>query len=269
MIMKNFTKPFVSVSLLISMGVVLTPNFSVRAESVLSEGMQISMAFEPPPGEGMPERTAGGGSRGQCPTATQAANPPLMALVPTFSQPSQDANRPKSLEMKGLTVAATPMFFFYVPALPATEAAFSLKDENNNDIYQTDLSLPQQPGIVAVKLPENTPPLEVGKTYRWSFGVMCQAQTSQARSEVVFISGEIRRIEPDIALKNQLKTATPLEQAEIYAENGIWFETLTTLAQLRQNKPNDEQLKNQWTQLLQSVGLEEIANQSFVDSNWN
>lgn len=266
---KNLSKSFVSVSLLLSMGVVLTPKISVLAESIGSEPLQISMAFEPPPGEGMPERTAGGGSRGQCPTATQPANPPLMALVPAFSQPDEAANRPKHLEMKGLTVAATPMFFFYVPELPATEAAFSLKDENNNDIYQTNLSLPQQSGIVAVKLPENTPALEVGKTYRWSFGVMCQTETAQAQSSVVFISGEIRRIEPDAALKNQLQTATPLEQAEIYAENGIWFETLTTLAQLRQNKPDDQQLKTQWTELLQSVGLEAIANQSFVETSGN
>lgn len=266
---KNFPQPLISVSLLVALGVTLVPKTPVLAEFPVSEAVQISMAFEPPPGEGMPQRTAGGGSRGQCPTMSQTLNPPLMALVPAFEQPQKEGNSPKRVEMKGLTVAGTPTFFFYVPELPATEAAFSLKDENNNDIYQTNLSLPQQPGIVAVKLSQETPNLEVGKTYRWSFGVRCQALTPQGQSAVVFISGEIQRVEPNADLKNQLQAATPLQKAEIYAENGIWFETIGTLAQLRQTQPEDERLKTQWVQLLQSVGLEEIANQSFVDSIGN
>ncbi|CAD5932339.1 hypothetical protein PCC9214_01369 [Planktothrix tepida] len=251
---------WISLSLLTLVGGAFVPQLSVMAQPTRSEGIQISMAFEPPPGEGMPSRTAGGGSRGQTLAAIQTA-PPLMALVPAFYS---QTNRQET-DIKGLTVAATPTFFFYVPAIPAKEAAFSLKDENNNDIYQTRLTLPNQPGILSIALPKDTPPLKIGQTYRWSFGVIYNDENAQ-EPKVVFVSGEVTRTEPDATLTAKLQQAKPLEQAKIYAENGIWFESLATLAQLRQNQPMDETLTKQWNELLQSVGLESIANQPFVNA---
>jgi hypothetical protein len=152
-----------------------------------------------------------------------------------------------------------------VPPIPATKAAFSLKDQNNNDIYQTNLAISDQQGIVSVEIPKDTPPLKVGQTYRWSFGVICNAETNQ-EPKVVFVTGEIKRTEPDATLTAKLHAAKPLEQAKIYAENGIWFESLATLAKLRQTQPTDSNLTQEWKQLLESVGLETIANQPFVNA---
>ncbi len=257
MIRKRLHQHWISLSLLTLVGGAFVPQLSVMAQPTTSEGIQISMAFEPPPGEGMPSRTAGGGSRGQCPSVAEGTTPPLMALVPAFSTQKETA-------IKGLTVAATPTFFFYVPQIPATEAAFSLKDENNNDIYQTRLAISNQAGIVSIQLPKDTPPLKIGQTYRWSFGVICNAENNQ-EPKVVFVTGEVKRTEPDAMLQAKLQQAEPLEQAKIYAENGIWFESLTTLAQLRQTQPMDGTLTEQWKQLLESVGLDAIANQPFVN----
>jgi hypothetical protein len=260
MICNRLNQHWISLSLLTLVGAVFVPQLSVMAEVNPSEGIQISMAFEPPPGEGMPSRTAGGGSRGQTLVAVQST-PPLMALVPAFSS---QTNRQET-ELKGLTVAATPTFFFYVPEIPAKEAAFSLKDENNNDIYQTRLAIPNHAGIVSITLPKDTPALEIGRTYRWSFGVIDNNENTQ-EPKVVFVSGEITRTEPNDALKAKLQEANLLEQAEIYAKNGIWFESLATLAKLRQTQPMNEALTQQWNELLESVGLETIANQPFVNA---
>lgn len=254
---------WISLSLLTLVGGAFVPQLSVMAQPSHSEGIQISMAFEPPPGEGMPSRTAGGGSRGQTLAVMQGmtATPPLMALVPAFyTQPNGTETN-----IKGLTLTATPTFFFYVPQIPAKEAAFSLKDENNNDIYQTRLAIPNQPGIVSITLPKDTPELKIGQTYRWSFGVIYNDEKTE-EPKVVFVSGEVKRTEPDAALKAKLQQAEPLKKAEIYAENGIWFESLATLAQLRQNQPTNETLTKQWNDLLQSVGLEAVANQPFVNT---
>jgi len=51
-----------------------------------------------------------------------------------------------------------------------------------------------------------------------------------------------------------------------YARNGIWYETLATLAEMRRLAPNDSRLTTEWTQLLQSQGLESIADQPLVQS---
>lgn len=255
-------RTFASFSVILS-GVIAFSPLSVRAETFNtgSEILQLAMAFEPPAGQGTPAKTAGGASRGQCLRADQAPPVPLTALVPALSTP----NTPEP-EMKGLTVASVPSFFFYVPAESGKEAAFSLKDENNNDIYQTKLPIEGKSGIVEIQLPADVPPLEIGQTYRWSFGIICEAKTPEQAPEVVFVSGEIQRTEPDSGLKSQLQAAQPLKQAELYAKNGIWFESLHTLAQLRQTQPDDANLARQWEELLGSVGLEVIANQPFMDT---
>lgn len=258
---KHLHQHWISLSLLTLVGGAFLPQLSVIAQPDSSEAIQISMAFEPPAGEGMPTRTAGGGSRGQCPNVAQGINPPLMALVPAFSTPANS----KETNVKGLTMAATPTFFFYVPQIPNTEAAFSLKDQDNNDIYQTNIAISDQQGIVSIQLPQDTPGLKVGQTYRWSFGLICNAEKN-TEPKVVFVTGEIKRTEADASLTAKLQQAKPLEQAKIYAENGIWFESLATLAKLRQTQPTDSNLTQQWQQLLESVGLEAIANQPFVNA---
>ena len=53
----------------------------------------------------------------------------------------------------------------------------------------------------------------------------------------------------------QLDTATPRELPLLYANAGIWHETLTTLVKLRQENPRDTELENYWINILNSVGL--------------
>ncbi|WP_332962542.1 DUF928 domain-containing protein [Microcoleus sp. ARI1-A5] len=58
----------------------------------------------------------------------------------------------------------------------------------------------------------------------------------------------------------------PMAKAIAYAKNGIWYDTLTTLAQMRRKAPDDPSLKAEWTQLLQSQKLESIADKPLVQS---
>ncbi len=57
---------------------------------------------------------------------------------------------------------------------------------------------------------------------------------------------------------------TKLEQAALYAEAGIWYETIATLAQLKQEQPNNSNLLSVWEEILTSVGLGELAQAEFV-----
>ena len=51
-----------------------------------------------------------------------------------------------------------------------------------------------------------------------------------------------------------------------YAKNGIWYETLADLLGNRRLAPDDSRLRAEWTHLLQSQGLESIADQPLVQS---
>jgi hypothetical protein len=156
----------------------------------------------------------------------------------------------------GLTAAERPNFWFYVPypLTPERSVKFMLQDETGKDIYQATLSgSATTPGVMDFVLPPTVPALEVGKWYHWFFTVYCNEE------EPVLVDGWVSRVTLNPSLETQLAQAKPREKIALYRQAGIWYEALTILAQLRRQNPNDASLKAEWTSLLQSIGLEPIA----------
>lgn len=201
-----------------------------------------------PPGQPPGGRRYGGARRGTCPVG----NPALTALVPLTEQPTSIMN------VWGLTTVERPTFWFYTPYAKGSSypADFVLLDEESNPIYRQDIVLPSEPGVISVSLPTTAPSLSVGKQYRWFFNVYCENQKQQAP---IYVEGVIQRVNLKPAIAHQLQQAQPRQQVAIYASNGIWYEALTTLAQLRQNSPQDATLQQEWQDLLIFVGLNDIA----------
>jgi hypothetical protein len=152
-----------------------------------------------------------------------------------------------------------PSFWFYVPPVAdsAAEMEFVLRDRAGKKLFQTKNPVTQT-GVIRVTLPDSAPALTVGDRYQWYFKVRCPAAQSQPPK---YVNGWIERqtIEPTLA--NQLQQASPAERATLYAQKGIWFDAITTLGQLRQANPNDPALAKQWTELLDSVQLKDLAAQ--------
>jgi hypothetical protein len=206
-----------------------------------------------PPGSGTPIADEGTGTRGNC----MEKSPPLTRLVGSSNN-------------LALTVNDHPTFWVYVPYTPeeAPAGEFSLQD-GKNDVYRTRFQLPATPGIVKISLPPTTKALEIGKTYRWYFDLDCpRKDSSNQQVTSASLPGLVQRVSrPE--LESQLKAApTPLERIAVYAKNGIWFETVTELAQLRLNQQQNPTFKNVWVELLgdKTIGLEGIAQQLIVGS---
>ncbi|MBW4508336.1 MAG: DUF928 domain-containing protein [Scytonematopsis contorta HA4267-MV1] len=203
----------------------------------------------------IPGRGVGMGSRDDCP----AVKNPLIALAP-FKQAGT-----KSLEVGGLTTTERPTFWFYLPYsqdFANVSAEFVLQDSEENDVYKNAIALPKTAGVVGVPLPSTVAPLEVGKTYRWFFKVYC---TKEAGSPPINVEGDIQRVTLEANEESQLAAAKdPREKISIYAASGIWFDSLTQLTKLRFQNPNDTSLVADWQSLLQSIGLENVANASLV-----
>ncbi|MEG4146608.1 DUF928 domain-containing protein [Microcoleus sp. Pol12B5] len=164
----------------------------------------------------------------------------------------------------GLTLTESPTFFVYV-SQPSAQVEFILLNEDESEVvYETTLKI-DKPGIVGVRLSEkgNTKNIEVGKRYVWSFALACDPLE---RSGDYIVKGIVQRIEPQETLKSDLANPDPMAKAIAYAKNGVWYDTLATLAEMRRLAPDDSRLTTEWTQLLQSQGLESIAAQPLVQS---
>jgi hypothetical protein len=196
---------------------------------------------------GAPSGSAGGASRsGSC----VADKTPLTVLAP-FAKTDQGDQKGQI----GLTTEAHPTFFLYLPNNKAQVAEFALKDSKDNDVYRTMIALPKKPGVVSFQLPADAPKLEIGKDYQWFFSLVCQP-TDRLRD--AFTDAWIQRVAPDPVLITALKRATPRQRPNVYAQAGIWQDTLATLVDLQRTRPNDASLKEEWNRLLQSVGLGQI-----------
>jgi hypothetical protein len=220
---------------------------------------------EEPPNRGDNPTGSGGGTfarapgqrqgkpevRGECPSLPQGIEP-LTALVP-------EAAINDLKVVLGKTVAEHPTFWFYVPySLTSSQSVeFVLQDENDNIIYKTSLTgSGNSPGVVGFQLPSTVPPLAVGKSYRWFFVFNCNPTDDE---QSFHVDGWVQRVALNPSLKSQLEQATLREKVALYAKAGSWYERLTALAELRRQNSGDATLRKQWTELLESIGLNTLA----------
>ncbi|MBN3942939.1 MAG: DUF928 domain-containing protein [Nostoc sp.] len=247
---------FSCTSLLASLTPVLakpTPNRS-NAKTVLAQAKTFN---QPPIPAGSPPggRVRGGAKRGEpgCPTPKID----LTALVPF----TQEAN--SVINVWGQTTVEHPSWFFYVPYnkdSPYT-VEFVLQDPDVNEVYKKAIALPDKPGVIRVSLPTTAPGLAIDKQYRWFFTINCDKQKNSPPS---FVEGVIKRVNLSQATVKEIETAEPIKRYAIYAQNGIWYEALTTLAELRQKNPQDPALKAEWQNLLGSIRLDDVAEEPIL-----
>lgn len=200
------------------------------------------VSFVPPAGT-LPANREGGASRGGlCPVGSKR----LTALVPKSNL--------------GLTIAARPSFMFYVPPTQSQEMVFTLTDSRGVEIFEKSLT-PSGVGVMRVDMPQNLSGLEVGKNYAWSVVVRCNPNDP---SGDLYAAGWVQRVAPSAELRSDLARIEPGDRPYIYASAGLWYETLSSLAELRQANPTSEALKQDWVNLLQSADLTKVAEEPLV-----
>ncbi|NEO48410.1 MAG: DUF928 domain-containing protein [Moorea sp. SIO4A3] len=162
----------------------------------------------------------------------------------------------------GLTTSERPTFWFYVPYADNRniQAEFRLDDKELKEIYKEKFTLQNTPGIVKITLPETVLPLVTEDLYHWRFSVICQwVKLDDA------VSGGVERVSISSDLEKQLEGKNPRKRIAVYAQEGLWFDALTTLAEVRLANPQDKRLAQDWADLLEQVGLKEIESKPLVD----
>ena len=184
----------------------------------------------------------GGAARGSC-RADSTARVNVVALMPNTKI--------------GLTVAQKPTFLFRISKTSVKEAQFNLLNETGEKtIYSKSFPLTNTGDVISFTLPYDAPALETGKEYQWEVVVNCDPDDSSSNPRVRMA---IKRVEPSATLVSKLAQAQPNELPDLYAQEGIWIDSLSTLAKLRMKNANDAELKEEWISLLDSVGLKDIA----------
>lgn len=211
----------------------------------------VSESFNPP-SQGTPGSAATGGSRG---CGWQPGQKLLSPLVPA--------------DAMAFTVSSHPTFFWYVPEKSSLDdnssngsatLRFVLIDENQNIVYQKKLLAPSA-GIMSHQLSPESAPLAENKQYHWLVTMVCDTEDASADP---LIDGWVERIPISEELQAELDNATESDRPSIYARSGIWHEALSSLAQLRQQNPEDETILARWSEFLRSVSLGDFIEEPLI-----
>lgn len=258
LLLQSFT---LTPTLTLTLALSLLSSFSLSALQAAPMPSVASIFYTPPPppDRGAPGSRGEGASRG-CTAGSQ----PLMALAPEQTLSATSGAAPLT-QVWGLTSTEHPRFWFSVPYDPAKVSAIEFVLQNNQDqtLYRTPIPVPSTPGIISVKLPSTVSGLETNQQYHWFLKVRAVCEPNQATT-LDYVEGWVQRTRLDKELSDRLTQATLLQQAALYAENGIWYDALTTLAELKLAQPEDRAIAQDWTDLLKSVGLGNLATQPLI-----
>jgi hypothetical protein len=162
-----------------------------------------------------------------------------------------------------LTISASPTFYFLIPKTDGI-AYFRLFEVDANQskskrVYRTSFKIKNKMGIVAFKMSADAPILKPDQDYIWEFTVGDLTDTETVR-------GSIRRVSPSAELVAKLKiTSAAIDRAALFAEAGIWFETLQALAEVQQKSIyKNRGILTEWNALLSSANLNRVIPHSFV-----
>ena len=200
-----------------------------------------------PPSRNAPKRTEATGVRSssgfKCPKSENSLF--IAALAPTTHT--------------GDTLGPRPTLYSYFNSTESIEV--NLRElGTRSPLWTQTISLPT-PGFTAIAYPSTAPELVVGKQYQWSVEVVCDATKRYLNKG--YTSAKIRRVDEPAAFQESFaKAKTPIDRAQVYATQSLWYEALDTLASASLAVPTDSMLRTQLIELLEQGGLVKAAKQA-------
>ena len=194
-------------------------------------------SFWPNDDDQAPRRTVSGASRDSC------SNHQMTALLPTSKSGFTSRSHPEVLVA---TSVNTPR-----------KVLFTVQSENDY-YYETYLELPETPGIVSIRLPDEAPALVDNELYQWSLIMMCN---NMLRPDSPALHGWIQLQPGDDSNPMELS----FEQAINYRNNYLWYDMIALLADLRTQDPNNQDVHHAWQSILEGADLASVANSPILE----
>jgi hypothetical protein len=190
-----------------------------------------------PPMRGAPASRVGGASRG-----IGDADLELSVLAPDHT---------------GLTTKSQPTLYWYLskPANARLDVTV-INDTDIDPLLEKVIGVPTSAGIQQLDLAEVGTKLEPGIEYRWFVSII---PDEEQRSNDIVASGTIEYTAPEAGLESRISTSDEVEQAAVFAENGVWYDAIDSLSRAIEQNPDDASLHALRAAMLEQVGLTAVA----------
>jgi hypothetical protein len=206
-----------------------------------------NMPVYTPPDRGSPAGRVGGSSRGE--DCSSGKDLMLSVLVPDHT---------------GLTVRDQPSLYWYLSGSTTCPIELTIRDDQAiQPLLEKRISAPVHPGVQRIQLADYNIHLPLDVPYRWYVALVVDPER---RSKDIITGGVIERVAFPEALRAQLDRGGKTQAPSIYAQEGLWYDALTSISELIDAAPNDRVLRQQRASLLEQVGLPEIAEQDMRHS---
>jgi hypothetical protein len=199
-----------------------------------SPGAAKAILYVPPP-RGAPGSRMGGGTRS---ARTDACDAQLEALVPE--------------KHVGITTQSQPILQWSLSSKVPCRVDFVLNDSRKpQPVVEKTLEGPFSAGIHQVELSRLGVELEPNVEYEWSVAIV---RDPERRSRDTVAGGPVMRHAPLVTAGR-----SGGELASLYAQEGVWYDALAALSAGIDAHPDDAQLREDRAELLEQVGLGDVA----------
>lgn len=183
---------------------------NVASSWQIGRAAEAGVRWTPNPDRGSASSTLSGGRRSAsasaCALNASEPDPAITLLVPSGDS--------------GLTTAAQPKLSWYLESKDVADMEFVLSHPEQADPIYSKKNR-SGTGLVEVSLPKEAA-LEEGVRYRWTVFVTCNGGENQIHARSF-----VERV-PSTAV-TVTAIANPIDRANAYALNGIWYDALNTL----------------------------------------
>ncbi|MEO0770884.1 MAG: DUF928 domain-containing protein [Cyanobacteria bacterium J06649_4] len=190
---------------------------------------EFSLITYNPPNRGAPGKTGDAATRGECPG--------IIALQPSLSN-------------WGETTYTHPTFWIYLSDADQSVTLSISEEYSQKPFYSTRFISASEAGIGRYTLPYTAPSLAIDTPYRWRMDVSCPTENEAPAPSV---EGVVMRRAIPTALQAELNEAAPRDRIVLLSADGLWYDALDELAELRLANGVDETLEADWENLLQHV----------------
>lgn len=210
---------------------------------------QRKVKYVPPSNLDAPKVSVPGIKRSACASELTC----LIALVPDLKV--DEAPVPQ-------TISERPTIYLLTPKVDG-RVYFRLDEDNGlpnqrKRIYRSSFKIKNEAGVIAFKMPDDAPKLELNKKYSWQLDIDDAENTRT-------VYGSLRRVELSKDIATKLATlANPLDRAALLASSSIWYESLQSLAEAQIPVPKNTEIQDEWISLLKSANLDRVIPHSLV-----
>ena len=212
---------------------------------VVSHATTALAGFKPKPGIGRSNQRIGLASRGGCGVSRDSK--PLTTIVPLSS---------------GFTATPKPNLIWFMPehSFPSVEVRLFAPSDLGMEIVHRKVfeNLPTNQIVNYDLAAEAVPELEPERAYKWQVHLVCDPDLPAGN---IFAEGWVEYEAPSTVLTQQLNAASDAQKADIWLENGYWYEGVQSLwSQIQQTEPNAIAQKD-WQSLMEDelVNLPHLA----------